>query len=1009
MLRRLPLVVVLAIACLAIEVPNYRLSAQDQQEQVEPSAPQTRQAAVAANRLYIVRMVDLPVVSYTGGVAGLPATKPARGQKIDPNNPVVGGYAGFLDTQHNRANGAVGGRKVYDYRYTFNGFATELSEAQAAALANEPGVLTVTKDELQTANTSSTPTFLGLDSPGGLWDQVGGVGHAGEDIIIGVVDSGIWPESPSFSDRTGTNGSGNQGEKLSYHEIPGWHGKCTPGEAFPASNCNQKLIGAQRYNAAWGGDAGLKTQRPWEFASPRDYNGHGTHTASTAGGNNGVPLTGPASVFRRISGMAPRARIAAYKALWSTEDASTASGFTSDLVAAIDQAVADGVDVINYSISGTLTNFLNPVEVAFLFAADAGVFASVAAGNEGPTTSTVNHPGPWLTTVAAGTHNRSGEGSVRLGSTTYVGASLATAVGPVPVIDSTAAGLPGADPTALALCFSAGDNMGMPVLDPAKVAGKIVVCDRGTNARVAKSLAVRDAGGAGMILLNVTPNSLNADFHFVPTVHLSDVYRPAVKAYAATAGATGTINQATIVFNVPAPFTATFSSRGPLLGGGGNLLKPDVIAPGQDIVAAVAPPGNGGRNFDVYSGTSMATPHVAGLAALLKELHPDWSPMMIKSALMTSGTDVLDGPNTNPLVIFRQGGGHVAPNSAADPGLVYNSDINDWLAFLCGTTTGVVPATCNALSAAGYSLVPSDLNGASIAIGAMTGTQTVKRRVTNVGTSASTYNASITGMAGFTVNISPSSLTLGAGATGSFTVTFTRTTAALNAYSGGQLRWTDGNHTVRSPVVIRPVALAAPVQVSSAGGPISYPVTFGYTGSFSATPRGLIPATLSPSTIADDPTDTFTPTPSASVKSFSVVIPAGTTYARFSLFDANVSPASDIDLYVYRGTTLVGASGGGTSAEEVNLLNPAADTYTVYVHGFNVPASGASFTLYSWVLGSASAGNMTVSAPASAVLGATGTINLTFSGLTAGTKYLGSVAYSGVAGLPNPTIVRVDP
>jgi hypothetical protein len=551
--------------------------------------------------------------------------------------------------------------------------------------------------------------------------------------------------------------------------------------------------------------------------------------------------------------------------------------------------------------------------------------------------------------------------------------------------------------------------MGMPVLDPAKVAGKIVVCDRGTNARVAKSLAVRDAGGAGMILLNVTPNSLNADFHFVPTVHLSDVYRPAVKAYAATAGATGTINQATIVFNVPAPFTATFSSRGPLLGGGGNLLKPDVIAPGQDIVAAVAPPGNGGRNFDVYSGTSMATPHVAGLAALLKELHPDWSPMMIKSALMTSGTDVLDGPNTNPLVIFRQGGGHVAPNSAADPGLVYDSSFNDWLAFLCGATTGVVPATCNALSAAGYSLVPSDLNGASIAIGAMAGTQTVRRRVTNVGTSASTYNASITGMAGFTVNISPSSLTLGAGATGSFTVTFTRTTAALNAYSGGQLRWTDGNHTVRSPVVIRPVALFAPASVSSTGGPISYPVTFGYTGSFSATPRGLIPATLSPSTIADDPTDTFTPTPSASVKSFSVVIPAGTTYARFSLFDANVSPASDIDLYVYRGTTLVGASGGGTSNEEVNLVNPAADTYTVYVHGFNVPASGASFTLYSWVLGSASAGNMTVSAPASAVLGATGTINLTFSGLTAGTKYLGSVAYSGVAGLPNPTIVRVDP
>jgi hypothetical protein len=184
-------------------------------------------------------------------------------------------------------------------------------------------------------------------------------------------------------------------------------------------------------------------------------------------------------------------------------------------------------------------------------------------------------------------------------------------------------------------------------------------------------------------------------------------------------------------------------------------------------------------------------------------------------------------------------------------------------------------------------------------------------------------------------------------------------------------------------------------------------VTFGYTGAFVAAPRGLIPATQTTGTVADDPGDSFTPT-GPGVTKIDVVIPAGTTYARFSLFDANVSPASDIDLYVYRGTTLVGASGGGTSAEEVNVLNPAPDTYTVYVHGFAVPGT-ANFTLFSWLLGSASAGNMNVSAPASAVLGGTGTINLTFSGLTAGTKYLGSVAYSGVAGLPNPTIVRVDP
>jgi len=1011
MLRRVPLAIVLAIACLAIDFPSYRLAAQDSQDLVDPSsASPSRRGAQRTNRLYLVRMADLPVVSYTGGVAGQPATKAARGQKIDPNAANVSGYVGYLDGQHTRALAAVGGRKVYDYRYSVNGFAAELSEAQASALASVAGVLSVTKDELQFADTSNTPQFLGLSDPGGLWDQLGGVGRAGEDVIIGIIDSGVWPESLSFSDRTGSNGNASQDGKLSYQQIPGWHGKCTPGEAFPASKCNQKLIGAQRFNAAWGGDAGIKAQLPWEYTSPRDYNGHGSHTASTAGGNNGVAATGPAAVFGRISGMAPRARIAVYKGLWSLQDGSEASGFNSDLVAAIDQAVADGVDVINYSISGTRTNFLDPAQVAFLFAADAGVFVAASAGNDG-TTGSVAHPGPWLTTVAEGTHNRNGLGSAILGTTTFNGASLATPVGPAPLIDSIAAGLPGADATALALCFTAGDNGGTPVLDPAKVAGKIVVCDRGVSARTAKSQAVKDAGGIGMILLNTSPNSINADLHFVPTVHLADTDRALVKTYAATAGATARITQASLVFNTPAPFTAAFSSRGPLQAGGGDLLKPDLIAPGQDIVAAVAPPGNSGLSFNVYSGTSMSSPHVAGLAALLKNLHPDWTPMMIKSALMTTGTDVIDGgvpaPNTNPVLIFRQGAGHVKPNAAADPGLVYDSGFNDWLAFLCGATGAIVPATCNALNGAGYSLDPSDLNVASISIGALAGSQTITRTVTNVGSSTSTYTASLQGLTGITRTITPTSLTLGPGQSGTFTIDFARTTATLNTYAGGQLYWSDGTHTVRSPVTIRPVALAAPVQVSSGGGPISYNVTFGYTGTFAAAPRGLIPAVQTNGTVADDPGDSFSPT-GPGVTKIDVVIPAGTTYARFSLFDANVTPGSDIDLYVYRGTTLVGASGSGTSAEEVNLVNPAADTYTVYVHGFAVPGT-ANFTLFSWLLGSASAGNMTVTAPSAAVTSGTGTINLTFSGLTAGTKYLGSVVYSGVAGLPNPTIVRVDP
>src|SRR6266481_6755847 len=984
------------------------LSAQDSEE------TKSVKKANTVNRLYIVQMSESPVIDYKGDIPGFKATKPAKGQKIDPASGDVAAYTSLLDRRHDDVVAKAGGRKVYDYRYTFNGFAAELTSAQAEALKGVAGVVAVSKDELQFADTSSTPAFLGLSDPGGLWDQLGGFGQAGEDIIIGLIDSGVWPEGLSVSDRTGTNGNGTQDGKLDYQQIPGFHGKCTPGEQFPASKCNQKLIAAQWFDAAWGGDAALKAQRPWEFISPRDYNGHGTHTSSTAGGNHGVMPTGPAAAFGKISGMAPRARIAMYKALWSTQDASTASGFTSDLVAAIDQAVADGVDVINYSISGSLTNFLDPAEIAFLNAANAGVFVAASAGNSGPTTSTVAHPSPWITTVAAGTHNRSGQGSVQLGGTTYHGASLATAVGPAPFIDSTTAGLAGASATAVSLCFAAIDNLvgasqtPTAVLDPAKVAGKIVVCDRGVNARVNKSLAVKEAGGVGMILVNTSPNSINADFHSVPTVHLADTDRAAVKSFAAGTGATATISQAQIVFNVPAPLTAAFSSRGPLLAGNGNLLKPDVIAPGQDIIAAVAPPGNGGQLFNLYSGTSMSSPHVAGLAALLRNLHATWSPMMIKSALMTSSSDVLDGPNTNPLVIFRQGAGHVKPNSAADPGLVYDSNVNDWLPFLHGATTAFTAGTCSTLSNAGYSLDPSDLNGASIAIGALPGVQTVRRRVTNVTGQTATYTSSVSGLTGLTVNVSPSSLTLNAGQTRSFTVTFTRTSATLNAYSGGQLTWTDGTHNVRTPIVVAPVALAAPSSVSGTGAAISYNVRFGYSGAFAASPRGLIPATTVNNSVQQDPAQTFAPG-GAGVTAIPVTIPTGTTYARFSLFDANVSPASDLDLYVFRGTTLVGSSTTGTANEEVNLVNPTAGSYIVYVHGFNVPGGTATFTLFNWLLGSANAGNMTVSAPATAITGGPGTIQLNFNGLAPATKYLGSVAYSGsVTGFPAPTIVRVD-
>ena len=604
------------------------------------------------NGIYIIEMNEDPVVAYEGGINGLKATKPQKGKKINPNSKRVTDYVGHLNAKHAEALSRVGGgQKVYNYQYSFNGFAAKLSHDQAKQLQSVDGVKAVRADEYLILDTATTPAFIGLEDPDGLWDQLGGVGSSGEDVIIGMVDGGVWPESLSFTDRTGTNGSGNQGGKLSYHHMPIWHGECRPGEEFNSSHCNQKLIGARYYNAGFGGDAGIDAQIPYEFNSPRDFGGHGTHTSSTAGGNHNTPLTGDAAdLLGTVSGIAPRARISTYKVCWQFPAGGSCA--TSDSTAAIDQAVADGVDVINYSISGSRTNFLDSVEVAFLFAADAGVFVATSAGNSGPGASTVAHPGPWVTSTAATTHDRNYDADLTLGNgVTYTGASTnLTGAGPADLVYSDDVGLGSADPTEARLCYPG-------TLDPAQVTGKIVLCDRGVIARTDKSLAVFQAGGVGSILANPNPGqSLNADFHSVPTVHVDNVSGDAIRAYA-TGGGTPTAEIFPSLFApVPAPEIAGFSSRGPLLAGDGNLLKPDIAAPGVDILAAVAPPGNGGADFASYQGTSMASPHVAGLAALLTQLHPDWSPMMIKSALMTSATDLLSGPDP-----FAQGAGFVNP------------------------------------------------------------------------------------------------------------------------------------------------------------------------------------------------------------------------------------------------------------------------------------------------------------------------------------------------------------
>ena len=941
---------------------------------------------------YIVQMLDNPVVAYEGGIGNLKATAPGQNKKIDPNSKKVKDYVGYLVGSHDDVLTSVGGQKLYDYVYTYNGFAAKLNSAQAAELLSNPAVVAVTADELVTVDTSSTPDFLGLTAEGGLWDM----GYAGEDIIIGVVDSGIWPESMSFTDRTGTNPNG-KGDKLGYHQIPGWHGKCTPGEDFNASMCNQKLIGAQYFNAGYGGDAGIDADRPWEFNSPRDYNGHGTHTAGTSGGNSGVAAEVGGIDLGTVSGMAPRARIAAYKALWSNEDGSQASGFTVDLVAAIDQAVADGVDVINYSVSGSTTSMNTAVAISFLFAADAGVFVAASAGNSGPGASTVAHNNPWLTTVAAGTHDRYYAGTVTLGDgSSYDGAS----------IDSSGAG-----PADLVYAGDAGDALcAIGSLDPAIVTGKIVVCDRGTYARVDKSYAVMEAGGIGMVLANVSPSSINADLHYVPTVHVDHIAGAAIRAYAQTAGATATLTGG-VFQSVEAPEVAAFSSRGPALAGAGDLLKPDIMAPGVDVLAAVAPPGNNGRMFDFYSGTSMAAPHIAGIAAVLMDAHPDWSPMMVKSAIMTTASTTTNMGNPIPYDYFDYGAGKVVPNSATDPGLVYDSGWLDWLAFLCETSDAVSAGTCNALAGMGYSLDPSDYNAPSIAIGALPGSQTVTRTVTNVG-AAGTYNVSVNAPAGIDVTVDPASLTLGAGESASYSVTFTGNASVVaNAWTFGSLTWSHGPHHVTSPIALYPVAIAAPAEVAGTGtdGSLSFDVTFGYTDDYTAAPHGLEPALMTEGNVPDDPGDSFAPFGPGTTLHF-ITVPAGSAYARFSLFDEYTDGNDDLDLYVYYPSgAFAGGSGSGTSAEQVDVAFPPAGDYYVFVHGWGTDGPDANYTLFSWAV-SATPGssNMTLTAPTAANLGATETVTVDWFGLDAGTKYLGAVSHSDASDILGLTLLTID-
>ena len=595
---------------------------------------------------YIVTLRDEAVATYGGGTDSFSATRAPEGEELAPRSKRAVAYSDHLSEEQAAVAESVGADIISSYTLATNGFSSVLTADQAAELAADSRVLAVVKDELLHVQAAVPSTdFLGLSGDGGVWNATGGVDSAGEGVVVGVIDTGVAPENPSFAGEPLGDAPGAEpyrdGESIVFEKADGarFRGACVTGEQFAADDCSTKLIGARYFLDNFSEDS-IGADRA-EYVSPRDGNGHGSHTASTAAGNHGVPASVAGRDLGEISGVAPAAKIAVYKVCWSGPTPQDDGCATGDLLAAIDAAVFDGVDVINYSIGGgAAITTVSLTDQAFLRAAAAGIFVAASAGNDGPGASTADNAAPWITTVAASTIP-SYEASVRLGDgRTFLGGSITLPAGGSldgPLVAASAIGVAGAvDPR---LC-------GPGTLDPARAAGTIVLCERGVVDRVAKSAEVARVGGIGMVLVNPGPNSVDLDDHSVPTVHLDGDAYAAVSDYAATAGASVTLEDGNTTggASVPTPQVAGFSSRGPILADGGDVLKPDVAAPGVAILADAANAEGEDPRFQLLSGTSMSSPHVAGLAALYLGERPNASPSEVKSALMTTAYDTVDAP-----------------------------------------------------------------------------------------------------------------------------------------------------------------------------------------------------------------------------------------------------------------------------------------------------------------------------------------------------------------------------
>jgi subtilisin family serine protease len=744
---------------------------------------------------YIVLGDDPALASYRGGIAGLAPTMPAvtGAEELDVHAPASRAYRTYLAEQRNELLAGIEARVdrepevLFRYDAALNGVALELTESEAAVVARLRGVRRVLADEVRYLQTDNGPAWIGAP---GIWSgsaTSGGAKTQGEGVVVGVIDTGINTDHPSFADIGPVDGYNHANPKGRFF------GLCNPVTGAPF--CNDKLIGLYDFNLAPppGGE---------------DANGHGSHTASTAAGNvlNARLVAPTYTLERRISGVAPHANIIAYRACQVFTDVPQLGECQlSALVAAINQATLDEVDVVNYSIGGgSVDPWTDADALAFLNARRAGIFVSASAGNDGPGAGTIGSPAdaPWVMAVGASTHDRkivnalidmAGGGGTPPGN--IEGKSLTGPLGSRPIVYAGDFGAPLCGAGVAAADGSAEINP----FPPGTFSGQIVVCDRGTYGRVEKAQNVAEGGAGGFVLANDLANgdSLTGDAYPIPGVHVSYDDGVALKAWLASGtGETAAIRGTTLdIAAANGDVMASFSSRGPNPASG-DLLKPDVTAPGVDILAAFHNGAGPHPQFGVISGTSMSSPHAAGAAALMVALHPTWTPDEIRSALMTTAStqSVRKEDGVTAADPFDMGAGRIDLRNAGKAGLVLDETPGDYLAANPGAGGD-----------------PRVLNLPSMADNDCDGFCSWTRTVENVRNSTVTWTASATASPGVTITVAPRTFTLAAGASRTISVVADVSEAAPELWHFGRVDLTPSPSSV--PAAHLPVAAFARGEV----------------------------------------------------------------------------------------------------------------------------------------------------------------------------------------------------